>query len=237
MKTIKSLIFFLAFTTSLASAQEQKNQEMDKLIKSDIDNAKKDDLERAEKAKNEKAIDPDQAKSQEPENLVANKEIAKYMTPGAMHKLIGESAGEWNQTISTWTESTKDPVISTAKCTISMILGGRYQKSICKGKMAGKDFEGQGIIGYDNALNVFKSSWIDNLGTGVLNMKGKYNTETKTIEFTGQYIIPATSSETIVRETLKFESKSSMVQELFITKGNKETMVRQIVYKRAPIKK
>lgn len=32
-----------------------------------------------------------------------------------------------------------------------------------------------GIMGYDNAKKKFVSTWIDNLGTGIINMPGEWN--------------------------------------------------------------
>jgi len=38
----------------------------------------------------------------------------------------------------------------------------------------GMPFEGMGLDGYDNASKEYISIWIDNMGTGIMYMKGKW---------------------------------------------------------------
>jgi hypothetical protein len=65
-----------------------------------------------------------------------------------------------------------------------MILGGRYQQSTTKGSFNNMPFEGISLLGYDNAKKVFMNSWVDNMGTGILQMRGTWDPAGKTINFT-----------------------------------------------------
>ncbi len=44
-------------------------------------------------------------------------------------------------------------------------------------------FEGMSLMGYDNAKKVFMSSWVDNMGSGIMQMEGTWDPNTKTINF------------------------------------------------------
>ena len=108
-----------------------------------------------------------------------------YMTPGEVHKMLAADNGTWNEDITMWMDPAK-PTKSTATAENKMILGGRYQQSNHKGSFNGMPFEGMSLLGYDNAKKAFMSSWIDNMGTGIMNMEGKWDPATKTINFTGK---------------------------------------------------
>ena len=54
-------------------------------------------------------------------------------------------------------------------------MGGRYQEGTYSGDMFGMPFEGRGMVAYDNATEEFVSTWIDNMGTGMMVTKGKYD--------------------------------------------------------------
>jgi hypothetical protein len=41
-------------------------------------------------------------------------------------------------------------------------------------------------MGYDNAKKKFVSTWIDNMGTGMMTAEGEWNPSKKSIEFKGK---------------------------------------------------
>lgn len=99
----------------------------------------------------------------------------EYATPGEVHKMIAQSNGKWNATTTSWMAPETEPMVSEGSCDNEMIMDGRYQLSKYKGTMMGMPFEGMGILGYDNAKEEFTNTWIDNMGTGTMTMKGKWN--------------------------------------------------------------
>src|SRR5262245_21579950 len=99
----------------------------------------------------------------------------QYMTPGDMHKMLAKGAGSWKAKTTFWMAPGAEPVVSDATFTGEMILGGRYLMSKYSGNMMGMPFEGIAIEGYDNAGKMFVSTWVDNMGTGIMNMQGKYD--------------------------------------------------------------
>ena len=46
--------------------------------------------------------------------------------------------------------------------------------------MMGMPFQGMSTMAYDNGKKTFMSTWIDNMGTGILETEGTYDAGTKT---------------------------------------------------------
>jgi hypothetical protein len=107
-----------------------------------------------------------------------------YMTAGDVHKMLATNDGTWNEDITMWMVPGAPPTKSTATAENKMILGGRYQQSTTKGSFNNMPFEGISLLGYDNAKKVFMNSWVDNMGTGILQMRGTWDPAGKTINFT-----------------------------------------------------
>lgn len=147
----------------------------------------------------------------------AQKAWTAYMTPGDVHKMIAKSDGQWKEDVSWWMTPGQEPMKSTATCTNTMILGGRYQQSINKGTMMGMPFEGIGILGYDNAEKMFNYTWIDNMGTGVMNLKGTWDDATRTINFTGFSIEPVTGKQIPVKEPFTIVDDNNQLMQMYMT--------------------
>lgn len=150
-----------------------------------------------------------------------------YMTPGEVHKMLAADDGTWNEDITMWMDPAK-PTKSTATAENKMILGGRYQQSTHTGSFNGMPFEGMSLLGYDNAKKVFMSSWIDNMGTGIMNMEGKWDPATKTINFTGKSFDPITGKDMTVREVFTLVDKNTQKMEMYMTNDGKESKTMEI---------
>ena len=155
-----------------------------------------------------------------------------YMTPGDTHKMLGKADGDWTFETTLWMTPGAAPEKSTGNATNKMILGGRYQESKYTGSMMGMPFEGYNLMGYDNARKVFQASWVDNMGTGVMQMEGKLDPATKTINFTGKMTDPSTGKEVKVRETFVWVDDNTQKMEMFDTRDGKEFKTMEIIFKR-----
>ncbi|HEY9340863.1 MAG TPA: DUF1579 domain-containing protein [Hanamia sp.] len=151
-----------------------------------------------------------------------------YMTPGDVHKMIAESDGSWNEEVTTWMTPDAAPTKSTATVENKMILGGRYQQSTHTGNFNGMPFEGFSILGYDNAKKVFLSSWIDNMGTGIMQMQGTWDPATKTIQFNGVSVDPITGKDVPVRQTFTLVDNNNQKMEMYMTQDGKEMKTMEI---------
>lgn len=162
----------------------------------------------------------------------AMKAWMSYMTPGDVHKMLAKDDGEWNEEITVWMAPGAPPTKNTATVSNKMILGGRYQESKHTGNFMGMPFEGYGLIGYDNAKKVFVSSWVDNMGTGIMTMEGKWDDKTKTIHFMGKVTDATTGKETPVRETFSYIDNNKQKMEMFMTQEGKEYKSMEIIFTR-----
>ena len=75
--------------------------------------------------------------------------------------------------------------------------GGRYQQSTYTGNLGGMPFEGIGTLAYDNSRKVYVSSWIDNMGTGMMYLEGTYDEATKTLTMKGKAVDVTTGQDII----------------------------------------
>ena len=163
----------------------------------------------------------------------AMKKWTEYMTPGEMHKMLSAMDGKWTEEVTLWMDPSQPPMKSTSTMESKMILGGRYQQSNISGSFGGMPFEAQSIMAYDNMKKVFISSWIDNMGTGVMQLQGPYDAATKTITLMGSESDPMTGKETKVRQTIKIIDNNTQVMEMFSLTGGKEVKTMEIKVKRA----
>ena len=85
--------------------------------------------------------------------------------------------------------------------------------------------------GYDNALKVFQNVWIDNMGTGMMVLEGKYDKSTNTVTYNGKMVIP-NGSKVDVRQVLKIIDKDNSIFEMYVNYGAGETKSMEIKYKR-----
>jgi hypothetical protein len=157
----------------------------------------------------------------------------EYMTPGDVHKMLAKSDGEWNEDISMWMAPGAPVQKSTAICMNKMILGGRYQSSTHTGSFSGMPFEGISTVAYDNAKKSFITTWVDNMGTGIMVLEGKWEDKTKTLNLNGKQTDPTTGKELMVRETFQIIDDDKQKMEMFMTPaGGKEYKSMEIVLTR-----
>lgn len=136
-------------------------------------------------------------------------ECTKAATPGEHHKYLNPMAGKFTATFkyrmapdAPWTES-------KSECEAEWILGGRFLVAKCKGEpMMGSPvpFEGFGMMGYDNNLKKYVSTWADNMGTMIMTAEGACDSSGKTITLTSKFNCPMMHKDTWMKSTYKIES-------------------------------
>jgi hypothetical protein len=158
------------------------------------------------------------------------KAFAEYMNPGPIQQMMAKSAGAWTANVTMWMHPGAPPTTSTMETSNEMILGGRYLQGLHKGNMMGMSFEGIGTTGYDNAKKIFVSSWIDNMGTGIIYMEGSWDANAKTINFSGKSTDPLTGKDIPTREVWKFVDDTHQVLEMYFTEKGQEFKGMEIAY-------
>lgn len=160
------------------------------------------------------------------------KAMMDYATPGNNHKILAKMEGTWTATVTFWMQPGAAPMTSTATAVNEMIMGGRYLQSKNTGNMMGQPFEGMGITGYDNAKKMYVASWIDNFGTGILNMTGNWDEASKGIVFTGLEVDPASGKEFSYRQVVRMPDDNTQIMEMYAMMGGKEFKNMEIKYTR-----
>jgi hypothetical protein len=168
-----------------------------------------------------------------PDSATMMKNWQEYMTPGDMHKMMAKFDGEWTGEVTMWMYPGAPEQKSASTTVNKMIMNGLYQESNHSGDMMGMPFNGKSIVGFDIHLKEFVSTWVDNMGSGIMVMKGPWDEATKTINLKGKMIDPGTKSETEVRVTFKITDDNTQEMEMFvIMPDGKEFKTMNIKYTR-----
>ena len=179
----------------------------------------------------------DQKKSDEAGMMAMMMEMAK---PGENHKHLQELVGTWSYAVKWWMSPDSPPSEASGTTVTRSVMDGRYLVSDHTGKMqmpgAGgslteMEFKGMAIEGYDNAKKKFVASWIDNMGTGIMNLEGTYDVATKTLTYLAEYE-PMPGMKTKMREVVKITDTDHHMMEFFEQRGDKEVKTMQINYTR-----
>ncbi len=162
----------------------------------------------------------------------ANQAYMEYMTPGPMHQMLANEVGNWDTKSTLWMKPGDDPVVSEGTTKVEMILGGRYQKSTTTSEMMGMPFEGISLTAFDNAAKEFINTWIDNMGTGIMISKGKYDEAAKKVVFKGTYFDPMTKNDEPFMETYQAVDNDHHTFEMFTYPGGQEFKSMVVDYTR-----
>ena len=161
-----------------------------------------------------------------------HKAYMDYMTPGEVHKMLAKAEGTWAFDMKFWMDPAAAPTQANGTTENKMILGGRYQESVHKCEMMGMPFEGRSVTAYDNAKKMFQSTWVDNMGTGIMNMTGKWNDADKSITFTGSCYDPSKGKDVGMKEVLTMIDDDHHKMEMYAVNDGKEVKTMEIVYTR-----
>ena len=144
------------------------------------------------------------------------------MTPGDMHKMMATWAGKWDEQLSFWTAPDAPAQSHTASAENKVILNGLYLQTLHKGDMFGMPFEGMGTMAYDNVKKVFVSTWVDNMGSGIMHLEGIWDDAGKTLTMKGKMSDPISCGEVDVKEITKVIDDNNHVMEMYTTQAGKE---------------
>ncbi|RKS25023.1 uncharacterized protein DUF1579 [Flavobacterium endophyticum] len=173
-------------------------------------------------------------KSEPMDSIAMQKAWEEYMTPSEMHKKMAADTGTWEEELTFWMgpDDTK-PQKSTATANTKMILNGLYQESVHTGNMMGMPFEGRSTLAYDNAAKQYVSTWIDNMGSGIMVMRGNYDEASKTVKMEGEVTDPMTKKVKKIREVITAIDANTQKMEMYdMSPDGKEFKSMEIMMKR-----
>jgi hypothetical protein len=175
----------------------------------------------------------------ESEMMAMMMEMAK---PGDNHKLLARGVGTWTYAVKMWMNPDPNaaPMESSGTTVAKEILGGRYivgehtgkmQMPGTDGKMTDMEFKGMSTEGYDNMKKKFVATWIDNMGTGIMNLEGTYDSGTKSLTYLGEYEMTP-GMKVKARQVIKFKDNDHRLMEWYEDRGGTEVKTMEITYTR-----
>jgi hypothetical protein len=156
------------------------------------------------------------------------KKWMEYSTPSDVHKMIAKSDGDWNEDLSFWMAPGAPEQKMKSTCNNKMIMGGRYQESTHTGDFGGMPFEGRGTLAYDNLTKKLITTWIDNMGTGLMYMEGTWDDATRSVTFKGKMVEPMVGKEINVKEVWKIVDDNTQEVDMYQEKDGKESKTMHI---------
>jgi hypothetical protein len=182
-------------------------------------NEKKADEAKPETASAETKTDAPEIKKETmpmPDSATMAKNWQAYMTPGDVHKMMAKWNGAWNGEITLWMQPGAPEQKSKGTAVNKMIMNGLYQESTHTGNMMGMPFTGKSTVAYDIHRKEFQSTWIDNMGSGIMVLKGPWDEATKTITLKGKMTDPGSTGEVDIKETFKIIDDNTQEMEMFM---------------------
>lgn len=165
------------------------------------------------------------------------KAMQESATPGIEHARLEPLVGNWAVTVKFWMSEDAKPEVSYGTSRTRWVLGKRFIQEDFSGKWMGKPFTGLGMLGYDKVKGSYTSSWIDNMGTGMMNSYGSFNDSVNQLEMWTRFHCPVAGKKK-GKSVTTIIGKNEHVFEMFeVGKGGVETRVMEIRYKRKSAKK
>jgi Protein of unknown function (DUF1579) len=97
---------------------------------------------------------------------------AAAATPGEAHKKLEPLVGSFTVATKMWMDPAKPPDESSGTAEKKWALGGRFVEERVEGTAMGQPFTGIGYTGYDNYKKKYVGTWMDNMGTMMMNASG-----------------------------------------------------------------
>jgi len=188
------------------------------------------------------ASKPEAGSEKKPSAAEMMARMMEFAKPGENHKHLQELVGTWSYAVKWWMSPDAPPMESTGTTVSRSVMDGRYvisehtgsmQMPGDNGKMMDMAFKGMAVEGYDNVKKKYVSSWIDNMGTGIMLSEGTYEPATKTLTYLAEYeVMPGVKTK--ARQVIKHLDKDHHTMAYFEDRGGKEIKVMEISYSRKP---
>lgn len=137
-------------------------------------------------------------------------------TPGKMHEHLAKGVGEWHGKSTMWMAPGAEPGTSECKAAVRSIMDGRFTQVEHTGEVPGMGpYNGLGVNGFDNVSKKFVSTWIDNMGTGIMQGEGELSPDGKTITWKFTYNCPVTNKPAVMRQIEEITGPDTKTIEMF----------------------
>jgi hypothetical protein len=158
----------------------------------------------------------------------------KSMAVGKQHEMFKGMVGKWEQVAKHRMDASMPWTENKGTAEYKLLMGGRFVQQEIKGQpmMEGMPpFEGFGLTGYDNVLSKYVSTWVDNMGTGVMISYGTADATGKVITYVSEFPDPMTGKLKKSKSISKFKDDKTHVFEMYDTGADgKEYMMLEVTY-------
>jgi hypothetical protein len=160
-----------------------------------------------------------------PQQQAMTEKMTKAATPGAQHAMLAKMAGEWTATVKFHMDPSQPWQEAAGISVVTTLMDGRYIQESNTSTMMGMPFSGMGITGYDNVLGKYVSTWIDNMGTGIMTSTGTANASGNVITWNGVMSDPITGKAAKARMVTTLMDENHHTFEMFnVPPGAKKEM-------------
>ncbi|MGZ6988217.1 MAG: DUF1579 family protein, partial [Thermoanaerobaculia bacterium] len=125
-------------------------------------------------------------------------------TPGEAHKKLEPVVGSFTVATKMWMDPSKPAEESAGTSENKWVLGGRFVEQRVEGTAMGQPFSGVGYTGYDNYKKKYVGSWMDSMGTMIMNSTGTADPSGK--KFTSW----STIDDVMTKKTVKVKSTATI---------------------------
>lgn len=222
----QKLIAFAAAVFLLAACNNEKKADGDKKETSSAESK----TEASDTKKDSPSGPPDSAAM-----AAMEKAWMDFATPSDMHKWMAKSAGTWSSdSVAQWMDPAEPPTYNKASSVEKVIMNGLYMEGEFTSNMMGMPMTGKSLTGYDKAKKKFVTSWIDNMGSGIVRMEGTYDEASKTLNMKGKQSDPVSGGETDIRQEQKWIDDNTYTLTMYGTghDGKTEQKFMQGTFKR-----
>ncbi|HEX7878706.1 MAG TPA: DUF1579 domain-containing protein [Candidatus Eisenbacteria bacterium] len=161
------------------------------------------------------------------------KEWMKIASPSEGHAVFDKYVGKWNADVKSWMDPAAPPMESKGSAEFSKMFGGRYMVQSFHGSMMGMPFEGHGMTGYDNFRKEYQSTWMDDMSTAMMVMRGNRKSD-GTFELAGTMDDPMTGQKDMKMRTVeKWVDDDHFNFSMYCTMTGQEMKMMEISYTRA----
>ena len=121
-------------------------------------------------------------------------------TPGEAHKKLEPTVGSFTLTTKFWMDPGKPAEEWAGTSETKWVLGGRFVEQHVETTMTGQPFSGVGYTGYDNYKKKYVGTWMDSMGTMIMNSTGAADASGKKFTFS------STIDDAFLKKVVKVKS-------------------------------
>ena len=155
------------------------------------------------------------AKAGPPDEKAMMEAMAKAGTPGDAHKKLEPMVGTFDTKAKMWMDPSKPAEESSGKTESKWVLGNRFVQETYEGTFMGQPFSGMGYWGYDNITKKYTGTWMDSMGTAMMNSSGKMDASGKVLTYTAMMNDPMTGKLCKITERVTVTDNDHHMMEMW----------------------